>query len=112
LHIHAMVNSVFLGQNCRVMRTIAIVAGGNSSEYPVSVRSAQGVARALEGKYETYIVTIKGTDWFWEDSKGRVFRVDKNDFTLMLDDLRIRFDAAFIIHSRRSGRERSPAGLF
>ena len=78
------------------MRTIAIVAGGNSSEYPVSVRSAQGVARALEGRYETYIITIKGTDWFWEDPKGRTYRVDKNDFILMLDDQRIRFDAAFI----------------
>ncbi|MHC1733257.1 MAG: D-alanine--D-alanine ligase [Bacteroidales bacterium] len=78
------------------MRTIAIVAGGNSSEYPVSVRSAQGVASALKGKYETYIVNIKGTEWYWEDPKGRVFRIDKNDFTLVLDDHRIRFDAAFI----------------
>jgi len=78
------------------MRTIAIVAGGNSSEYPVSVRSAQGVATALEGKYKTYIVNIKGTEWYWEDPKGRVFRIDKNDFTLVLDDQRVRFDAAFI----------------
>jgi len=78
------------------MRTIAIVAGGNSSEYPVSVRSAQGVATALKGKYETYIITIKGTDWSWEDAKGRLFRIDKNDFSLVLDDKRIRFDAAFI----------------
>lgn len=78
------------------MKTIAIVAGGNSSEYPVSVRSAQGVATALKGKYETYIITIKGTDWYWEDQKGRLFSIDKNDFTLVLDDQRIRFDAAFI----------------
>jgi D-alanine-D-alanine ligase len=78
------------------MRTIAIVAGGNSSEYPVSVRSAQGVEAALKGKYETYIVNIKGTEWYWEDPKGRLFRIDKNDFTLVLDDHRVRFDAAFI----------------
>ncbi len=78
------------------MRTIAIVAGGNSSEYPVSVRSAQGVATALKGKYETYIITIRGTDWYWEDPKGRLFNIDKNDFTLVLDDQRVRFDAAFI----------------
>ena len=78
------------------MRTIAIVAGGNSSEYPVSVRSAKGVESALEGKYETYIVNIKGTDWYREDARGRVYRIDKNDFSLVLDDQRIRFDAAFI----------------
>ncbi len=78
------------------MRTIAIIAGGNSSEYPVSVRSAQGVATALKGKYETYIINIKGTDWYWEGPKGRLFSIDKNDFTLVLDDQRVRFDAAFI----------------
>lgn len=78
------------------MRTIAIVAGGNSSEYPVSVRSARGVEAALKGKYETYIINIKGTEWYWEDPKGRLFRIDKNDFTLVLDDQRVMFDAAFI----------------
>jgi D-alanine-D-alanine ligase len=78
------------------MRTIAVVAGGNSSEYPVSVKSAEGVARALTGRYETYIVTIRGVDWFWEDVKGRLFKIDKNDFTLALDEEKVRFDAAFI----------------
>jgi len=78
------------------MRTIAIVAGGNSSEYPISVRSAQGVSAALKGKYETYIINIKGTEWYWEDPKGRLFKIDKNDFTLVMDDQRVRFDAAFI----------------
>lgn len=94
------------------MRTIAIVAGGNSSEYPVSVRSAEGVTRALQGKYETYIITIRGTDWYSEDPKGRVFRVDKNDFTLALDDERIRFDAAFIAIHGNPGENGLLQGYF
>jgi D-alanine-D-alanine ligase len=78
------------------MRTIAVIAGGDSSEYPVSVKSAQGVVAALKGKYELFIIMIRGMDWYWEDPKGRVLRIDKNDFSLVLDDSRIRFDAVFI----------------
>ena len=94
------------------MRTIAIVAGGNSSEYPVSVLSARGVETALNGKYETYIITVRGTDWYWEDPKGRVFRIDKNDFTLVLDDQRIRFDAAFIAIHGNPGENGLLQGYF
>ena len=78
------------------MRTIAIAAGGDSPEYGVSVKSAQEVHKALSGKYKAYIIMIRGTNWYWEDEKGRCFSVDKNDFTLKLDDLKIRFDAVFI----------------
>jgi D-alanine-D-alanine ligase len=94
------------------MRTIAIVAGGNSSEYPVSVLSARGVETALNGKYESYIITVRGTDWYWEDPKGRVFRIDKNDFTLVLDDQRIRFDAAFIAIHGNPGENGLLQGYF
>lgn len=78
------------------MRTIAIAAGGDSSEYGISVKSASEVARVLTGKYNVYIVMIRGINWYWEDSKGRYWNIDKNDFTLNLDDRRIRFDAVFI----------------
>lgn len=94
------------------MRTIAIVAGGNSSEYPVSVRSARGVEEALKGKYETYIINIKGTDWYWENPKGRIFRIDKNDFSLVLDDQRVRFDAAFIAIHGNPGENGLLQGYF
>jgi len=78
------------------MRTIAIAAGGDSSEYVISVKSAAGVAEALRGLYETYIIVIRGSEWYWEDPKGRVYPVDKNDFSLKTDDQKIRFDAVFI----------------
>jgi D-alanine-D-alanine ligase len=78
------------------MRTIAVVAGGDSSEYEVSVRSAREVSKVLSSKYIVYIIMIRGTNWYWEDSKGRYHKVDKNDFILITDDYRIRFDAVFI----------------
>jgi D-alanine-D-alanine ligase len=78
------------------MRTIAIAAGGDSSEFEVSVKSASEVSKALSTMYKVYIIMIRGTNWYWEDDKGRCFTVDKNDFTLRLDDEKIRFDAVFI----------------
>jgi D-alanine-D-alanine ligase len=78
------------------MRTIAIVAGGDSPEYEISMKSANEVSKALSSKYITYIIMIHGTNWYWEDGKGRYYNIDKNDFSLKADDYRIRFDAVFI----------------
>ncbi|MFZ2338683.1 MAG: D-alanine--D-alanine ligase [Bacteroidales bacterium] len=78
------------------MRTIAIVAGGDSSEYEISVKSASEVLSLISGKYNAYLIMIRGTAWYWEDQKGRRFNIDKNDFTLKTDDQKIRFDAVFI----------------
>jgi D-alanine-D-alanine ligase len=78
------------------MKTIAIAAGGNSSEFEISVKSATEVSKALSSKYMVYIIMIRGSEWYWEDQRGRYHNIDKNDFTLVTDDLKIRFDAVFI----------------
>jgi D-alanine-D-alanine ligase len=78
------------------MRTIAIVAGGDSSEFEVSVKSANEVCKTLSSRYISYIIMIRGTNWYWEDRKGRFHNIDKNDFSLTTDESRIRFDAVFI----------------
>jgi D-alanine-D-alanine ligase len=78
------------------MRTIAIVAGGDSSEYEISIKSAEEVGKILSGRYIVYIIIIRGTNWFWEDSRGRYHNIDKNDFSLKEDEKRIKFDGVFI----------------
>jgi len=78
------------------MKTIAIVAGGDSPEYEVSLRSAAEVSAALSSKYKVYVIIIRGTNWYWEDPKGRYFGIDKNDFSLRTNDTKIKFDAVFI----------------
>jgi D-alanine-D-alanine ligase len=78
------------------MKTIAIAAGGDSSEYEISVKSARVVCEALSVSYNAYIIMIRGENWYWEDNKGRLHSIDKNDFSLVVDDKRIRFDGVFI----------------
>ena len=78
------------------MKTIAIAAGGDSSEFDVSVKSANEVSKILSSRYIIYIILIRGTNWYWEDQKGRYHNIDKNDFSLVTDEFKIRFDAVFI----------------
>lgn len=51
------------------MKTIAIAAGGDSSEFEISVKSAREVEKVLSGRYRTYIILMKDTTWYWERSQ-------------------------------------------
>ncbi len=83
------------------MKTIAIAAGGDSSEYQISLKSAFEVSKLISTRYKVYIIVIKNTSWYWEDPKGRYHSIDKNNFTLNVDGITIRFDAVFIaIHGK------------
>jgi D-alanine-D-alanine ligase len=78
------------------MKTIAIVAGGDSSEFEISVKSAGEVSKTLSSRYNVFIIVIRGTNWYWEDQKGRNYNIDKNDFSLSYDDKKIKFDGVFV----------------
>jgi D-alanine-D-alanine ligase len=78
------------------MKTIAIAAGGNSSEFEISVKSAHEVGQVLTFRYMIYVIIIRGTNWYWEDPKGMYHNVDKNDFSLTHNDKKVKFDGVFI----------------
>ena len=94
------------------MKTIAIVAGGDSPEYEVSIKSANEVSAALSSKYFVYVIVIRGANWYWEDAKGRYFNIDKNDFSLQTNDMKIRFDAVFIAIHGTPGENGPLQGYF
>ena len=78
-------------------KTIAIVAGGDSSEHDVSLRSAEGIHSFLDKeRYEVYIIEIKGMTWEAHLKDGSRSNVDRNDFSFMEGDKRIRPDFAYI----------------
>ena len=77
-------------------RTIAIVAGGDSSEHDVSLRSAEGIQSFMnKDLYDCYVVEITGTDWrvFYNDE---TCPIDRNDFSFSAADGRHTFDFAYI----------------
>ncbi len=78
-------------------RTIAIVAGGDSSELPVSLRSAQGLYSFMDKeKYNLYIIEIEGHRWEAVLSEGTKTPIDKNDFSFIKNGEKIQIDFAYI----------------
>ena len=78
-------------------RTIAIVAGGDSGEYEVSLRSAEGIASFLDKeRYITYTVIIRGTEWNVQLPDGATAPIDRNDFSFTHNGEHVTFDYAYI----------------
>ena len=81
----------------QVMRNIAIVCGGDSSEHDVSLKSAQGLYSFFDKeRYNVYIVDIKGQDWHVELHDGTTAKIDRNDFSFVEDGKAMLFDYAYI----------------
>ena len=79
-------------------RKIAIVAGGDSSENPVSLRSAATILEYMDkDKYEPYILEIEGKNWQVHVSEGVSAPVDRNDFSFTWQGKKTVFDYAYII---------------
>ena len=78
-------------------RTIAIVAGGDSSELPVSLRSAQGIYSFIDKeRYNLYIVEMQGKRWEVVLPNGEKTPIDRNDFTFTENGEKKIFDFAYI----------------
>ena len=79
-------------------RKIAIVAGGDSSENPVSLRSAATILEYMDkDKYEPYILEIEGKNWQVHVRENISAPVDRNDFSFTWQGKKTVFDYAYII---------------
>ena len=100
-------------------KKIAIVAGGDSSEHVVSLRSAQGIWSFLNhDKYDVAIIVMKGRDWHMVDYDGTNYHTDRtwpvnlNDFSVDKDGQRLTFDFAYIIIHGTPGENGLVQGYF
>lgn len=77
---------------------IALLAGGNSSEREIALRSAAQIQAALDtAKYDVTLIDLHHRDWLYTAPDGRRWPVDKNDFSLTIDGVRKEFDYALIV---------------
>ena len=78
-------------------KNIAIVAGGDSSEVVVSLKSAAGLYSFMDKeRYNLFIVTIVGQTWQVEWSDTEKIAIDKNDFSFTQNGVKTNFDFAYI----------------
>jgi len=91
---------------------VALLAGGFSGEYEVSINSAKNIAANIDAdKYKVYTILINRDNWVYETG-NEVIAVDKNDFSLSLDGVHIKFDFAFITVHGTPGEDGKLQGYF
>lgn len=77
-------------------KNIVVIAGGNSSEYEVSIKSGNHIFSEVDGeKYNKYLMILRGRDWMVEIGDQK-FPVDKNDFSFEYQGKKVVFDFAYI----------------
>ena len=94
-------------------RNIAIVCGGDSSEHDVSLRSAQGLYSFFDKvRYNVYLVDVRDQDWYVNLDNNERVRIDKNDFSFMLNGKAVVFDYAYITIHGTPGENGIMKGYF
>ena len=92
---------------------IAVIYGGDSSEYVVSVQSGENVFQSIDtDQFKPWMVELKGLDWKVLESETVVAEVDKQDFSFTLNGEKIKFDFAYIIIHGTPGEDGILQGYF
>ncbi len=77
-------------------KNIAIIMGGYSSEYEISLQSGQVVYETLDqDKYNAYRIHIFKNKWVLVDDDNVEQEIDKNDFSVTLNNTKLNFDCVF-----------------
>ena len=77
-------------------KNIAIIMGGYSSEYEISLKSGNVVYKSLDNKkYNLYRIHIFKDKWVYVDDNGNEFPIDKNDFSVSVNGKKLNFDCIF-----------------
>lgn len=102
-----------LNQDFTMKKNIALVTGGFSGEAVISYRSARTIDTHLDRSlFTVYKIDINSQGWFYELVDGRKVEVDKNDFSLQLDNEKVNFDAVFIGMHGTPGEDGKLQGYF
>lgn len=93
--------------------TIAIVAGGDSSEVVVSLKSAAGLLSFMDrARYNVYQVTLTKEAWVVNITENEQVEIDKSDFSFTNQGNKIKFDFAYITIHGTPGEDGILQGYF
>lgn len=94
------ISHIFVNANTsglfNMKKNIAIAMGGYSSEYRISINSGNVVYKNLDRSlYEPYRVHIMQNEWFVVAEDDTPYPINKNDFTVKINNRKIVFDCVF-----------------
>ena len=94
-------------------KNIAVIAGGYSGEYVVSINSAKTICANLEKKrYNVFLILIVKEKWVYLDENQKEYNIDKNDFSITLNNIKVLFDCALITIHGSPGEDGRLQGYF
>jgi len=94
-------------------KTIALLTGGTTGEWVVSVKSAATIAHHLDAdKFDVYKIMLTQQGWFYEPADSVKIEVDRNDFSITVKGRRIMFDGVFIAIHGSPGEDGKLQGYF
>jgi D-alanine-D-alanine ligase len=77
-------------------KNIAIIMGGYSSEYLISLKSGKMVYDSLpKARYNAYCIHIFKDKWVYVSEDLSEYPVNKADFSILISDSKINFDCVF-----------------
>lgn len=92
---------------------IAVIAGGDSSEFIVSVKSGANVFNAVDNtKFTPWLVQMKGDDWIVKKEDKKIADINKSDFSFHLNGEKINFSYAYITIHGTPGEDGILQGYF
>ena len=92
---------------------IALVMGGFSGEHDISIGSGCQVYEAIsKQKYNVYKIVIDRQGWYCLTDSDEHLPVDKNDFSVVVNGVKVNFDLAFIIVHGNPGENGVLQGYF
>ena len=78
------------------MKNVAIIMGGYSSEYKISLASGNVVYQNLDKtKFNPFRIHILKEKWVYVDEGDNEYPIDKNDFSITVNNSKITFDVVF-----------------
>jgi len=94
-------------------KIIALLTGGTTGEWVISVKSAATIAHHLDpNKFEVYKIMLTQQGWFYEPADSVKIEVDRNDFSLHIKGRKVTFDGVFIAIHGSPGEDGKLQGYF
>ncbi len=95
------------------MKNIAVICGGDSSEYVVSLKSGKNIYESIDNLiYKPWLIRIRFDEWVVLDGETVLTNIDKSDFSFTVNNTTIRPDFAFIMIHGTPGEDGILQGYF
>lgn len=97
----------------KMKKNIAIISGGFSGEFEISVNSAKMIIDNIDKElYKPYLIVITHEKWVYINKNNEEFPIDKNDFTVCVNNRKIVFHCVFNIIHGTPGEDGKLQGYF